>query len=556
MPFYRYRYLEEFNYQKLLYDPNIYKSPDAPIFSDPVYIEENGFISDDTVEQRIEKYSRRYNISPNYYDENIEDFSLQGLEYINFTNDLNFMEFSSTHLCRFTNFMIKNNATYHPNGRFYYLFRPRILKYFPNFYQSMGSLVLLIMIAIYIFLLLIVLCYDSRLTEKEILLDSIKEEIIKNFYPYARNIDAIYKRLVPSTMSIKDFNPEIKFGPDANAIINPTKRNLMTSTQGNDIDKIDNMDKLTLKTNAIKFEEEKNNEGEINIKKKKRRNVISNYVDPKKPLNQKTEEDKKSEENFMGEIDKEIGNVDRATFNINYLSKDEEKTKEEKDRRVESYANLRLDACTFFRKNYVMRNTLINAICNVSLFQPRWKKLTMLITEIGLMILVISILLTLDENAKLSNGLIIMGYLFGYGLAASTFSNLVMYCIALSFHFPQDLANRLYKLVLFNGQLIVLKEWEIITYQQGLKSIPGVIICAIIWVISLYVGLGFTAVWNDQNFEFLISFGFAFILNFFVMEIIVEGFITIFYLGRRRFNCIKRFGYTLNRLRNYRCLSP
>ena len=209
----------------------------------------------------------------------------------------------------------------------------------------------------------------------------------------------------------------------------------------------------------------------------------------------------------------------------------------------------------FFSANYKLRTTLINSLCNVSLFQPRWKKLTMFVTEIGLMILVISILLTIDEKAKLKNGLIIIGYLFAYGLAASTFSNLVMYCIALSFHFPKDTANRLYKLVLFNGQLIVLKEWEEISFAQGIKAIPGIIFCVIFWLISLYVGLGFTAVWNDQNFEFLISFAFAFVLNFFIMELIVEGIIAIFYIGRKKYNCTKKFGYFLNRLRNYRCLS-
>ena len=51
MPFYSYRFLDEFNSQKLLYDPYIYKSPDDPIFSDPVYLEENGKIRDDTIEQ-------------------------------------------------------------------------------------------------------------------------------------------------------------------------------------------------------------------------------------------------------------------------------------------------------------------------------------------------------------------------------------------------------------------------------------------------------------------------------------------------------------------------
>ena len=236
------------------------------------------------------------------------------------------------------------------------------------------------------------------------------------------------------------------------------------------------------------------------------------------------------------------------------MPKDFEKSKEENERRINNFGNLKLTSSQFFSANYKLRTTLINSICNVSLFQPRWKKLTMLITEIGLMILVISILLTIDESARIAD-LIKIGYLFAYGLVASTFSNIVMYFIALFFHFPQNLARRLYKLVLFNGQLIVLKEWEEIAYQQGLKSIPGVIFCVIFWIISFYVGIGFTAVWHDQKFEFLISFAFAFTLNFFVMELIVEGIIALFYIGRKKYNCVKKFTYQLNRLRNFRCLS-
>jgi len=91
MPFNNAIFLEEFNLQKLLYDPKIYKSPDDPIFSDPVYIEESGLVSDDTIEQRIAKYSRRYNISPRYYDEYYKKFELDGINYINFTNDKNFI---------------------------------------------------------------------------------------------------------------------------------------------------------------------------------------------------------------------------------------------------------------------------------------------------------------------------------------------------------------------------------------------------------------------------------------------------------------------------------
>jgi hypothetical protein len=286
---------------------------------------------------------------------------------------------------------------------------------------------------------------------------------------------------------------------------------------------------------------------------------MNNFMNEKPNLKSKKKEEENKKNNniddYASEIDREIGNVNRATFSINYLPRDFEKSKEEKERRIANYANLKLTSGQFFSANYKLRSILNNAICNVSLFHPRWKKLTMLVTEIGLMSLVISILLTLDESARLSN-LIKIGYLFGYALAASTFSNLCMYFIALFFQFPQDLARRLYKLVLFNGQLIVLREWDEIAHKQGLRAIPGIIFCVIFWIISLYIVLGFTAVWHDQKFEFLVSFGFAFVLNFFVMEIIVEGIIAIFYIGRKKYNCIKRFGAELNRLRNFRCLSP
>ncbi len=568
MPFTNYRFLKEFNLQKLFYDPNIYKSPDDPIFSDPIYIEENGFISNDTIEQRIEKYSRRYNISPRYYDNG--EFYLDGITYINFTNDLNFIEYGSTHLTRFTTFIIPNNATYHPNGRFYYIARPRILKWFPNYYQSYGSLVFLAFFIFYIFFLIICICYDSQYTSQEGLLEYIKREIVKNFFPYAKNKDDILEKLIPSKMNL-EFKPEIKFGPEAR--INPNDRILSTLGQEGINEKLN---KLSLnKRNIInkdfdlfsEEEEEKNNEKATSKrdfnKKVSRKKKINNFMKEKPITIQKREEQKKNkkktkncEDDYNSEIDREIGNVNRATFTIKHLPKDFEKSKEERERRIENYAHLKLTSRHFFNANYKLRATLINSLGNVSLFQPRWKKLTMFLTEIGLMILVISIMLTFDEKAKLSNGLIIFGYLFAYGLTASTFSNLMMYFIAIFFHFPQQLANRLYKFVLFNGQLIVLKEWEAISFEQGIKSIPGVIICVIIWIISLYVGLGFTAVWKDQNYEFLISFGFAFIINFFVMELIVEGFIAIIYIGRKKYDCIKRFGFMLNILRNYRCLSP
>ena len=83
-----------------------------------------------------------------------------------------------------------------------------------------------------------------------------------------------------------------------------------------------------------------------------------------------------------------------------------------------------------------MRNTLINAICNVSLFQPRWKKLTMIITEIAIMILIVSVLLTSDAKARIDLDIGSIKFLFAYGLTGSCAANFVMYFLAVFFEFP------------------------------------------------------------------------------------------------------------------------
>ena len=62
IPYSGYYFLEEFNLQKAMYDPNVYKGPDDPIFADPIYIMDNGNVTDSTIEERIKLYNRVYNV--------------------------------------------------------------------------------------------------------------------------------------------------------------------------------------------------------------------------------------------------------------------------------------------------------------------------------------------------------------------------------------------------------------------------------------------------------------------------------------------------------------
>ena len=179
LPFKNYPFIDIFNYQKNLYDPNQYYAPDDPIFRDPIYIDPNGIVTEDTVEQRIEKYNRLYNITPKYFNDIAQDFKDDGIVYLNFTNDTNFVVFSSSHLSQFTSYLIKNNASFVVDGRFYYLFRPQIFKHLPNFIGSKGSLIFLVFFVIYIILIVFLACYDRKYTDREIVLDFIKAEIVK-----------------------------------------------------------------------------------------------------------------------------------------------------------------------------------------------------------------------------------------------------------------------------------------------------------------------------------------------------------------------------------------
>ena len=62
MPFNAYDWVNYINRQKWLFLSENYKLEDDPIFRDPILIWENSSVSDDTVEERIAKYYRYYNI--------------------------------------------------------------------------------------------------------------------------------------------------------------------------------------------------------------------------------------------------------------------------------------------------------------------------------------------------------------------------------------------------------------------------------------------------------------------------------------------------------------
>ena len=565
LPYSSYSYIDKFNYQKNLYDPNQYLAPDDDIFKDPIFIDENGVVTDDTVEKRIEKYNRIYNISPKYYDEILEGFSTEGVTYINFTNDTNYVVFNSSHLTEFTAFFIKNNASFVINNRFYYLYRTRLFKHWPNFISAIGSSMFLALFILYAFLVIIFACYDRKYTDQENVLDFIKKEIVKINLRYKQDLDALANDIVPNEFK----NPYSLNNIKSKGQIKGPVGFGGALTTGSDFWG-DNADKRLYTANFKGYK-----------KKKKSKNIKNDDIDIQDvdEEDQKNNEDGKEDKYTIYGFREKKKTSNNAFFNKNdYFEKYRKKGKKGKDKtssknvktdannipkefenkeqlrqqQLQEFADLTLTTSEFIMTNFKTRTVFINSIFKISLFHPRWKKLTCLLTEIALLMLLISIFLTQKANITLKN----IPLMILFSLITIICTDVLMYLLAFLFRFPEEKERRLLLLVKSSGDLVIIKEWDHISYIQGFKALIGYIICFAIWVISFYVNFGFTVVWKVQNGAFIFCFCFCIVFDLLIFELVIEAIIGIFYDKRRGHGTMRVIGEFMNRARNYRCLSP
>ena len=618
VPFNSYVWLNEVNRQKDLYDPNNYKSPDDPIFSDPIYIEENGHVSNDTVEQRIEKYNRLYNITPQYYDESKNEFSSNGLTYVNLTSDFNYIQLNSTHLSSFSCIFEENNSTFKVNGRFFYLARLRLFKYSGNYFENKSFYIIMIVFFIFLISSIIFGIYEDYIFDKEQLMEYLKREIVRSFVLYEKNQEVIIEYLVPS-----GFHPGFIADKKFHTNKDPTdikekieiEKQLKEDELKKEIENENNFKKNFFKLNKKKTTKKKTKKNEVLVLDKNKNNnppkkhnnndyneeIMENGIsnNTRKSTKKFTRKDneksytiKNKKNNFITstsnkndniiniysekqmekynqldlEVDKNIlinlgvrmndfsnENLEsEIQLNPNKIPENFEDEEKDKKLRIKRYDYLSLTTSEFFLQNIKLRHNIITSFFNISLFNQRWKKLTILITEIYIHCFIISLLLT--NNEKVTNKK--LNLCFGYAFVAVLLQKIFCYLLPFFFFFNYKQRKSLFNVVIYGGQLKVLKEWETLKNQNKFKTVIGVIICVIIWFINFYITISFNAVWKFQNSAFLISFIFAFVLDFIVFEFGIELIICLFYAYRKNSETWLKIGFFLNELRDYRVLSP
>jgi hypothetical protein len=207
MPFHAYDWINYINQQKWLFLPENYKLEDDPIFRDPILIWGNGSVSNDTVEERIAKYYRYYNIVGLVYTPNAPNL----YEYTSFLfkniSDTFFLLFETNHLSSFTSMIIPNIMNFVVDGRFFYLPRFMVLFYYRNHIDNPAFYIILSLLLIFIIICVIFDYKDEAYFDNLDILDQLKKEIIKTKFDYDQidpglNDENIF-RIIPGV------NPEL-----------------------------------------------------------------------------------------------------------------------------------------------------------------------------------------------------------------------------------------------------------------------------------------------------------------------------------------------------------
>ena len=610
MPFNGYDWINYINEQKWLFAPENYKLEDDPIFRDPIFIYDNGSVSDDTVADRIAKYifiSLIYKCKDYSYFDNLEilDFLQKEIIKSNFAYDQIDPGLNDENI-----FKIIPHVDPKLNKK--------KMKQIKNMFDE----------------------YDIEEVD-----ENDEEENESNFSDI--NNDNNYKNkksnkmennqdngYVSTTGRLKDKAnedndeefEEKKTGLKSNMkkrennkrnkrdrdVQNPPKRRIKIfegeeqeytlrdklkkkKELDNDSNDIRNINKtysinkrVSLENNRRRMDEDEKDKGyddnqedfdEKKIEKMSsdKSTIRNNHFRGTKQnfdlqsLNSKlgfneSKYSKFSKLSGMSKMSKKSYFVDKDKTKANYVSiqkfhnqsyklniyKDALNKEEERKKALEEYTRLNVTPFEFFKYNLRTRHILVAPFLNLTLFNNRWKKLMVLLTQVYIQQLTLTVYLTLDEKIVISNfvGMILAS------LIAGIVSNIIVYMFVFLFRTDTYERMRLYRLVMSGEQLAVYKGWSRIKKLNNSKVVFGIIISVILLLGNFYISLVFTAVWKVQRSAWIVCFIITLFLDLVVGEICVEGICAILYGNRLKYNLVRNIGETFNRLRSYRTMWP
>ena len=240
-------------------------------------------------------------------------------------------------------------------------------------------------------------------------------------------------------------------------------------------------------------------------------------------------------------------NVDNDGIPLDIINEEEERRKA-----ILAYTRLSVSTFVFFCYNLKVRHILVAPFINLTLFNNRWKKLMVLLTQIYIQQLAISVALTMNEKIIMGN---ILGILIVSILSCFIADNLI-YLLVFLFQSSNYQRKRLYRLVMMGENFTVTKAWQKLKRQMNFKLFFGLIFVLGIWTNNFYITLIFTSVWKYQRSTWITCFFLSLFFDLVLGELLIEGLCAFCFSQRAKNENLKLIGESLNRLRAYRTMWP
>ena len=198
---------------------------------DPIYIDSHGKVYPDISYEAMTSESYSFNLSCQYYNIKTNNYSINGIEYSDYTYD-NYIECSSSHFSEFAVFTVKTSSKITVASRFFYLKHYKVMFNVDN-YMNGSNTALGLYLVLAVCYVISVLYYMFTHMKKQInsdLIESLSEALIKDVFVYDKNVEYKNKLRLPEHVKMQlDLNEKVIAHEHKN-VINPEVQKFLSNS--------------------------------------------------------------------------------------------------------------------------------------------------------------------------------------------------------------------------------------------------------------------------------------------------------------------------------------
>jgi len=224
--------------------------------------------------------------------------------------------------------------------------------------------------------------------------------------------------------------------------------------------------------------------------------------------------------------------------------------KESIERSKDGEENKEMSKKKMFCQDLIDRNLYISSFWKHSGYNPRYKKMTLLITQISVMLLIICIILTIDSNSLIGQNIT---KVFFYCILTSTLSNIIVLPLVYFFRTSDEVKERLYNLLEQESELTLLYEWKQMNSSNVKRSTIGFLINVILLLFAFYYTFGFCLIWVEWSTTLILCMIITLVFDAVILEILYELCVLLCY-SCKDVKLMAKLFYKLDRFKNIKAL--